>query len=81
MFTSWEGQRTNLQQKRSGTSLRGSFWQGRVALEGGYGRLLAGEYVRSTRAEHGRRLLLSTDQNQQVAEYGHSSWNDGTGIT
>ncbi len=29
-------------------TLMGSFWQGRVALEGGYGRLLAGEYVRST---------------------------------
>ena len=29
-------------------TLRGSFWQGRVALEGGYGRLLAREYVRST---------------------------------
>ena len=29
-------------------TLRRSFWQGRFALEGGYGRLLAGEYVRST---------------------------------
>ena len=29
-------------------TLKGSFWQGRVALEGGYGRLLAGEYMRST---------------------------------
>ncbi len=28
-------------------TLRGSFRQGRVAPEGGYGRLLAGEYVRS----------------------------------
>ncbi len=29
-------------------TLRRSFWQGRVAVEGGYGRLLTGEYVRST---------------------------------
>ena len=29
-------------------TLRRSFWQGRVAVEGGYGRLLTGEYMRST---------------------------------
>jgi hypothetical protein len=29
-------------------TLKRSLWQGRVSLEGGYGRLLAGEYVRST---------------------------------